>query len=260
MLARCSMLAAAVAVAACRAETPIPTENALIAGNVASEPAEQPGLEPTPLLARKDLLIAAIQARSAAALGTNDRESQKSLNNRRFQFRMRLGCTITAPDAAEPADATYDAERRRVTLSVAPGVSLDHPVVAALANDRFEAAEGFWVRQAWLLEPSCAGSEGGGGDIALIQFFSAEQPRTERRDGRPYQARVSVPEGAEAPSAGQWDLVLRGRLREQVDGRVIACRAPADGAMPTCLIAVEFERVSIEDVGTGEELASWGRG
>lgn len=259
-LAAGNVLAAAAAVSACRAESPIPQENALIAVNVASKPAEQPRLEPAPPLSRSDLLLAAVQARSAATIGADDRENQKPLNNRRFQFRIRLGCTIASPGAPHPAEAVYDAERRRVSLSTAPGVSIDDPLVAALAGDRFEAAEGFWVAKPWLLEPSCAGTAADGGETALVQFFSAEQPRTARRDGRPYEARALLPDGAEAPTAGRWDLILRGRLREHNDGRVIVCRAQAEGAVPVCLISVEFERVSIEDVESGEELAQWGRG
>lgn len=242
---------------ACRSESPIPAENASSAGNVASAPVEPPRL--TLPLERRDLLLAAIEARSAAALGADDREAQAALDNRRFQFRMRLGCEITPPDGPRPAEAVYDPDRRRVNLSAAPDISLDDPFVASLAGEGLEAAEGFWVRRPWILTPSCVGADAGGG-IGLVQFFSAEQPRTERRGGRPYETRASLPEGAEGPTPGKWDLVLRGRLRTHDDGRVILCRAQAEGVMPVCLISVVFEQVSVEDAETGEELVKWGRG
>ena len=257
------MLVALAAIGACRAQPDAPqdnrTGNVPIAANVAL-PEPPRALEPAPVLQRRDLLLAAIQARSAAATGADDREAQGPLDRQRFEFRIRLGCTIVAPDREAEAEATFNPESRRLNLRVAPGISLENPLVAALAGEGVEAAEGFWVRWPWLLVPSCAGDPSAQPEIGLVQLFTDQEPRTERRDGRPYEAAATLPEAAGPPAPGRWELVLRGRLRQHGDSRVIHCRPPSAGAMPVCLISVKFEQVSVEDVETGEELAQWGRG
>jgi hypothetical protein len=96
--------------------------------------------------------------------------------------------------------------------------------------------------------------------VALAQFYTEADARTERREGRSYQARQSLAADAEAPTPGSWDLVLHGRLRKTEGGRVILCRPVGPGALPACIISVSFEEVLIENVGTGEVLARWGRG
>lgn len=288
MPVRSAMLAAVAMIGACRAQGDMPPENASNGVNVASPPSG-PVIAPEQAMRRKDLLLAAIEARSAAATGADDREAQRALDNRRFEYRVRLGCGLGAPampepaqsaappataaskaappadaapptEAAGPPDATYDPERRRVNLSVPPDLSLDDPLVAGLAGERVEAAEGFWVRQPWLLTPACAGGPMGQREFGLVQFFTDQEPRTARRSGRPYDAAANLPEGTEAPPPGRWELVLRGRLRQHGDGRVILCRAPGPGARPVCLIAVELDEVVIEDIETGDQLAQWGRG
>jgi hypothetical protein len=162
--------------------------------------------------------------------------------------------------------ARYDEDERRVELEARPDLSLDQPAVAAIAGEAVEAAEGFWISQPWLLEPSCAGSDAAQAppsapnEVAVGQFYTAADPRTERREGRSYQARQTIPADAGAPVPGSWDLILRGRLRKTIGGRVILCRPVEPQAAPACIISVSFEEVLIEDVRTQEVLARWGRG
>lgn len=217
-------------------------------------------LAPPEPLDREDLLLAAVRARSAAATGVDDRSAQLPLDRRRFAFRIRIGCDIFAPGAPATAEARYDPEARRVQLQVAPDVSIDTPPLAAIAGEGVEAVEGFWIPRPWLLAPSCAGSAPAGREVAIAQFFTEADSRTQRRDGRAYETAAPLREGATAPTAGSWDLVLRGRLRKWRDDRVILCRPAAEGAMPTCIISVEIDDVSVEEVGSGRSLANWGRG
>lgn len=266
------LLASIVTVGACRSETSITVANASNAANVApTAPAPQPKEAPPPVLARRDLLLAAVEARSAAIVGQDDRRAQRALDKRRFELRKRIGCTLsspprsstarrTGPDAGDAPEATYDGDTRRLTLSVAPDISRDDPLVAALAGDGTEAVEGFWLDRPEILEPSCAGPADAQPSVGLVQFFGAEDARTGRRDGRPYDLHVTLPEGMAAPQPGRWDLVLRGRLQAHGDGRAILCRAPAEGMLPACLVSVRIEEVVIVDLDSGTELAKWGRG
>jgi hypothetical protein len=260
-----AMILSSLALGSCRDGAPAANGNAPQSANVAvSEPATLPVPAPEVRLNREALLMAAIRARSAAAVGTDDTADQGELEGKRFEFRIRLGCSLTSDTPATVSAARYDAQERRIELEAAPDVALDQPIVAAVAGDGVEAVEGFWVPQPWLLAPSCAGADQAQPtvaeppSVALAQIYTPADPRTERREGRAYQARQSLAEG-QAPAAGGWDLVLRGRLRKIAE-RVIPCRSPFPGAMPVCIISVAFEEVAIERVETGEVLARWGRG
>lgn len=236
-----------------------------------------------PSLDRRTLLRAVAEARSAAAGGADDRTQQAALDGRRFELRMRIGCTLGAEASPAPGlFASADAETRRVELKAEPGISLEHPIAAAMAAGRFEAAEGFWVPQPWLLESVCpvaataqpqeagapAAAEGEPGPavqpapapqpaVGLAQFFASDESRLGRRDGRAYVARDEWAENDPPPQPGSWELVITGRLRS-IDGRAILCRAEDPSAPPLCIISASFDRVAIES--GGRELAEWSRG
>ena len=244
---------------ACRNEPVVSSNNALPASNVASPP-PQIVVQPPPALDRAELLIAAARARSAAASGVDDLEAQRALDNRRFELRMRIGCTIAGLDGGQGAQARFDPERRRVALSVAQDISLDDPLVAAVGGEEVEAAEGFWIARPALLTPSCADAQADPAAVGLVRYYSGQEARTERRDGRPYATTAALPAEAASPTPGNWELVLRGRLRKRGDGRAIQCSAREPGGMPACLISVEFEEVMIEQIDPREQVARWGRG
>jgi hypothetical protein len=240
-------------------------------------------------LDREALLLAVARARSAATAGTDDRDQQSALDGTRFELRIPLGCTLPAPGAAQPGlSATADQEARRISLSAEPDLSLNHPLAAALAADRFEAAEGFWIPQPWLLAAVCPtqpapppeaaplqeGDEAPAlpaapaltlppaaapPGIGIVQFFRADESRLGRRSGRAYVAREEWPEAGTPPQPGSWELVISGRLRA-VDGRAILCRLTDPAFPPSCLVAAEFDRVAIRNHLTGKELAQWSRG
>ncbi len=241
------------------AETRAPAPENVVANRAAPPPLVP---RPAPPADRAELLLAVFKARSAAATGQDDREEQAALDGRPFSFRIRLGCALDASGAesadARPADARYDTETRRVTLSALPNMNAEAPVAAAISGDAFEAVEGFWIADPWLLAAHCSASGGGGAAVGIAQFFTADEPRTMRREGRPYQAREQLPEGT-APEVGSWELVLTGRLTKIGDGRVVQCRAVESGP-PACIISVRFDRVEIVNHRTGEQLAQWRAG
>jgi hypothetical protein len=272
------LLGGAIALGGCRGDP--------AAGNNSAEPLNQTNSVRAPLLpapeaplSREALLLAVVQARSAAAVGADDRTAQAEFDGKRFEFRIRLGCTIGPPDGeGEGTMVSFDPATRRVELQVQPDLSLDDPVAAAAAGGRFEAVEGFWIPHPWLLTSACpavpsarpvstaeAGMEAAEDGVAvapqtvaLAQFFTADGSRLQRRDGRAYSAREMLPEGAPPPEPGSWDLVITGRLRA-LDGRVIHCRPVAGAAMPVCIVSAESERVAIQNLATGNELARWSR-
>jgi hypothetical protein len=228
--------------------------------------------QPEPPLDRAAVLLAVIKARSAAATGGDDTELQAQLDGKRFEFRLPLGCAI-APPGEEGATVTYDPDQRRVELSVQADAEMSDPVIAAAAADAYEAAEGFWIADPWLLVPHCAGAvpmvAAGGmspasapraSGVALVQFFTPQAPRTERRRGRPYEARETLPEGSAPPPRGSWELVLTGRMQALADKRLVACQAAGPGLPPACVVSVRFDGVAIEKRGSGERLAEWSGG
>jgi len=260
------LLAALAALGGCRGTPAVENQAPPAPVDNSAGPVSLP--KPDPVLDRAGLLLAVVRARSAVAAGMDDGALQRELEGRRFEFRIRLGCTIGAPRTAG-ARATFDPEARRVEISAQPDLTLEEPAVAAIAAGGFEAAEGFRVAAPWLLVPHCAGrgapapvlpSASPPGLVGLVQFFTAADPRSGRRDGRAYAARETLPEGSGAPAPGSWELVLSGRLQALPGGRVIACAPAGPGEPPACIVSVRFDRAAIVNRVTGDQLAEWSDG
>lgn len=95
--------------------------------------------------------------------------------------------------------------------------------------------------------------------FGIAQFFTSEDPRTRRRDSRPYEAAHTLDEGKAISSQG-YDLVLSGRLRALPGRGVIQCSARGPDSPPECVVSAEFLRVWIEQPGTRDVIAEWGGG
>jgi hypothetical protein len=264
-------------------------------GNAADQQAatKLPIPVPEPPLGREQLLTAALKAASAFATGASDEALQKSLDGKKFEFRIRFGCDGPGEEGAgQPFDWTYDKATGALKVRATPALSPKDPPIKALAGEAFETVEGFWVRRPWLMvaacpineQPESQAEEPANGKAAaakptrpkptqatdsatgvsppqlvgIAQFFTATGPRTMRRSGRPYEATKRL-EDAKAPEGG-FDLVLSGRLAPLPNGRVIACTRATSEERPACVISVEFGKVSIERADTHEQLAQWGSG
>jgi hypothetical protein len=240
---------------------------------------------------RATLLQEVARAASATALGQDDANAQRRLDGKRFEVRIRFGCTtgVDAPDEDAPFNVKFDEEDRTLRVRAAPDLTRKDPAVAPLATQSIEAVEGFWMRRPWLLADGCPvvsssqrttegeptadvpplrNLEGGASRevaqpspyslrVGIAQFFTEADSRTGRREERAYEASKVLAEG-EQPSAEGYNLVLSGRLRRLPGGRAISCRIANADAPPECVVSGEFDRVRIENPGTQNILAEWG--
>jgi hypothetical protein len=249
-------------------------------------PAPVPIAEPA--LDRAALLLAAARAASAAATGEEDRESQRQLDGKVFEARLRFGCAGPTPAGdASVRGWSFDEKRRVLRLWFAAEIARDDPLLAGLVGDSVEAVEGFRIARPWALSAACprvsspprpeAGvtptkslsndkppsgeaddraRAGSGRLVGIAQFFGKADARTHRRDHRPYEA-TRVLGADETPSTQGYDLVLSGRLKALADGRVIACRSTAADQPPSCIVSAQIDSVRLERGDTREQLAEW---
>ena len=240
--------------------------------NVEAAPASEPGPVaaiplPEPPLDREALLLSVARVASASAAGADDRKVQAGLAGRRFTIRIRFGCSGPSTDlAASSMGWTYNETEQALKVRAVPDVSGELPLMRGMAGDDVEAAEGFWIPRPWLFADTCPAAPAGPtpeapvpGSVAVMQFFTASDSRTERRSTRSFET-VQRMEPESAPGAAGFTLVLRGRLEALPDGRVIRCVSVDANARPACVASVEFGRVSIENAATGASLAEWGAG
>ena len=227
------------------------------------------------------MLQAVAIAASATALGQDDINAQRGLDGKRFDVRIRFGCTTVV---AAPFNVRFGEEDRTLRVRAAPDMTLKDPAVAPLSSQSIEAVEGFWLRKPWLLQDGCpvmsnpqrttetkpavsqtprvvtgnaARPAVYSQRVGIAQFFTEADSRTSRREARPYDLSKVLAEN-EAPSPVGYNLVLSGRLRRLPDGRVISCRVADVDAPPECVVSAEFDRVRIENPGTRNILGEWG--
>ena len=261
-IATCSIMMGVLASTACQPDAgPVATEK----NDVAEAPAPALPAVDVPL-DRAAVLLAAAKAGSAAALGQNDLDEQRSLDGKTFEIRIRFGCLgpAGAVSKAGPFNVRFDPEDRTLRVRAAPDLTRETPQVAI---DGIEHVEGFWMRRPWLLAPGCpkgspvsdaAAARVSEQRVGIAQLSTASDARTGRRDDRPYEATKVLEEGA-TPSKQGYDLVLSGRLRKYPDGRVIVCRLLGADVPPECVISAQFDRVRIQTPDGKTTLGDWAR-
>ena len=234
-------------------------------------------------LDREALLLAAMRAASAFAAGADDSVEQRRLAGKRFELRLRFGCG--GPDAADEGRGwRFDAKQRTMRLKVAPDISGDDPVAAAIAGDAFETIEGFWLRRPWLLTAVCPAAPATvqaeadapakpkpeaatvaeaapaaipmGRRVGIAQFYSESDSRTARRRNRAYES-TAVLAADEQPSPKGYDFVLSGRVRMLPDRRAVACVADGPQVPPSCIVSVHVDRAWIERADNRKLIAEW---
>jgi hypothetical protein len=276
-----ALIVGTAAIVGCQPERAGDSDSVVATNDQAARP-PLPVAEPP--LDRAGLLRAIAEAASAAGLGRDDAALQRRLDGQPFEVRIRFGCASTARSAVladAPFSVRFDAAKRTLRVRAEPDLTLDDPNIAALADEKVEAVEGFWMYRPWLLadgcpaplsppagisEPSAQPSgeavippadSGYKARAGLANFFTLEDSRAGRRDDRAYEATKVLAED-EMPSAQGYNLVLSGRLRKLPAGRVIACRLASASLPPECVASAAFDRVRIEIPGTNAILAEWG--
>lgn len=192
-------------------------------------------------------------------------------------------------------DQEKRALRVRAMPTISRDDPIARQIVERLDGERIEAVEGFWIPRPWLLDPVCpaapaagparpqppeaaepapvdaAGSAAPVDDlqesqapppawpkVGIAHFFTMTDPRTRRRQMRPYEAVETVKPDQPLPHG--FNLVLSGRLQALPSRRVIACVSSAPDNPPECIVSAEIDRVWIERPDTREILAEWGSG
>ena len=274
-----AVLSCAALLASCGRDQP--GEEATTFNNIVQQLPSVPVAEAP--LDREALLLATLRAASAFAAGADDSDEQRRLAGKRFELRLRFGCGgINGAD--EGRGWQFEDERRTMRLKVAPDISGDDPVAAAIAGDSFETVEGFWLRRPWLLTPACPAVPAAesakvettakptpesetepeaeaaaivmGRRVGIAQFFSESDSRTGRRRHRAYES-TSVLAGNEQPSSSGYDFVLSGRLRALPDRRAIACVSDGSQVPPSCIVSVHVDRAWIERADNRKLIAEW---
>ena len=208
-------------------------------------------------LDREGVMVAALHAITAVALGRDDANAQSELEGRKFEVRMRFGCPGVANAARSFA---YDQKEQVLRAKVTSDLT-DQPLpISDLLYRKYEGAVGFVLGQPWLLSAGClrrdfTGMASGQPTIVLAQLFTAEESRAQR-PGSSYALTKPMKPG-EVPGQGL-DLVVSGRLSELADGRTIHCGA-RDGA-PACLVAGKIDRVAVVRPGSDDVLGEWSLG
>lgn len=221
----------------------------------------------TPPLGRRDLLAAAAAAADAYAAGDAATTANAELVGRRFEIRIPFGCYGASPEeAAAPLRWNYDADAKALRISAAPEAWTDIPWLRVLVGNEVEAVEGFWIPRPWSNSEACPTPEARMAlppilpmpqqTVGLAQLFEAGGSRVHRRDGEPYRTVEKVELEALQATEG-FRLVLSGRVGALPNGQPVGCHGAGAELRPVCLIAVEFDRVAIENPISGEQLAEW---
>lgn len=222
---------------------------------------------PRAIAIRADLIAASAAAADAYAGGATG--GAKDLVGRRFVVRLAFGCGGPAADPG-PAQAYYQYDPAGPTLRLVarPATWTDLPLVRAASGQApAETVEGFWIPRPWLTRETCPKRR----DVAppatptpveapslgLAMFHDAGASRVERRSERPYEHVVKLDAGG-ADQPQSFDLRLEGRIASFADGAAIRCWSESAEHRPTCLFAVELDRVAFEDA-KGAVLADWPR-
>jgi hypothetical protein len=227
----------------------------------AAEAARKPEPAPLPLpqtsLDREDVILAALGAATAAALGEDDSAAQAELKGRRFEVRIRFGCY--GSDKLASSGWSHDAAKGVLRARVGADINSDILKASDLNDGTYEGAVGFTLRRPWMLVEGCPDprfmSMADGPAIAIAQLFTPSDSRVERPEAS-YEAVAQVTP-TQLPIKGL-NLVLSGRLKPLTDGRAIRCAA-SDGP-PACIISSIIDRVAIEDPVRKVTLAAFGQG
>lgn len=247
---------------------------------------EAPAAPPPQTLALDRAEIIAALTRAASTFAAGD-VPQEALSGRRFVVRLPFGCqdTTEAPDHPGVASwsRTTDGKDIELRLDTADWLAAP-PINGADLAAAWADADGAWITRPWLsldtcppplpdiataplaaseeetpLEPSPSPAPPSAEQtVGLLFYTPLDGSRIGRREGQPYVhlIRGEADQPAQPPVRG-WRILVEGRVGVFPDGRSIRCRAPARNVRPTCVAAVQVDKLAFEDGSTGRQLAEW---
>lgn len=244
----------------------VPVLTAAGCGRKAPEPAQnRPAAAPSmpapaiplsePKFEREQLILAALRAMSATALGKDDSAAQKELKGREFELRLRFGCPGAV--GSKSRSWSYDEKNHTLRAHFDADLSADEVPSSDLLLKGYEGVVGFTIARPLLLSSGCptpqfAMASATEPTIAVAQLFTSQESRVQRPE-KSYDI-TKVIEESEKPTEGL-DLVVEGRFHELSDGRIIHCAA-TDGP-PACILSAKLDRVAIEEPVSGSVLGEW---
>lgn len=252
---RLAALVIAIGAAGCARETPTNEANVSQPAEPKTANATEESTLPDLPLNRQGLLVAILQASSAAILGADDAQQQEALRGRRFELRMRFGCA----DARSALDRRWSHDEASGALRVQVRPDIDHDVVEADGERPSAHERGFVVSNPTLLSAGCPSADYAAVPGSSNLRFGIVQ-RTDPQGARSRQLLESyevtkkiAPE--EVPAEGL-DLVISGRLETGAAGPI---RCAPRGGIVECLALSTISLVSIEDPRNGRLIAEWGQ-
>lgn len=254
------VIVAALWIGSLRSPAPAP-----VTAPVPATPVTPVQLAPPPL--DRAALIQTAEAR-AAGDGAAPETVKAELVDRRFRVRIPFGCD--GPQVQAGSSQAYfqvDAGRRTVKLAARPTDLAGHPLVTQFPDaPGIEALETFWIPRPWARSEACPARRDKPAPptptppspptLGLAALFEPGGSRLGRRDGRPYERVLKIPEDDPLPLADTYVLVLEGRLTRFPSGETIRCWSETPAHRPVCVYAALMERVAFE-TPDGKVLAEW---
>ncbi len=252
---RLAALVVAIGAAACSPEPPANEANASQPAEPKTTNATDESALPDLPLDRQGLLVAMLQASSAAILGADNARQQEALRGRRFELRMRFGCA-DAKGALERR-WSHDEASGALRVVVRPDIDQDVGETGEVGDPAHE--RGFIVANPTILSAGCPSADFAAVPAPSSLRFGVVQ-RTDPQGARSRQLLESyevtkkiAPE--EVPAQGL-DLIVRGRLETGGEGPI---RCAPRGGIVECLALATIGLVSVEDPANGRLIAEWGQ-
>ena len=277
VLGRSLLLAALLAAAGCRGSDPVPEASSTPDVIAQTRAAPTTAAKALSVLGRADILAAAVAAADDVAAGNPLPQANLELVNRSFELRLPIVCGNGETGAWGSWRVDPSTNVLRVSFSRQNWEA--QPLFAQLAKDlAYETAEGFWIERPWTRSEQCppalanvarpdktasheatpapAAEPAPEERLAIVQFFSSDAPRMLRRGKRPYAYTAKLPKDAQATDRA-FRIKIEGRITGYADGQPVHCVITQAARPPVCAVAVEFDKVVLEDAKTGENLAEW---
>lgn len=226
-----------------------------------------PSPEPPRVLRRAD--ITALADRAADAFSSDEPlpEEIRGLAGRRFEIVVPFGCSGPAANSAAPLRWLYDAEEERLRIDVS---AVQWNLAGwGMAQGDERTAQGFWISRPWSSSETCPEIANpaavndaepvtlSGQTLGIAQLDPMTGDDGDAAELRSFNTVKRIAPDKLDTSRG-FGVKLSGRIGQMPGGAPIRCRQPGGSEQrPICLVAVSFEDVTLEALGSGETLATW---